>query len=478
MRVRDLRPAHQPVVGRRLEEYPGTPARVAEERFEARDPHVRGGYGCNPLHARGVSEHFARIAGRHAALLPPGHRHALVMLGAGALAASAVVFAASPLPRITPDSASYLTGAERLAAEGRFESCAGLITLFAPGYSATLAPARCGRAVRTGRSACRQRARDAGARPRRGLPRSRCPAAGTRRDRRRPRCRSLVRDAPKRRAGLVGAALLRHPGVAPRGDARSGPRPRRPPLGACSRRRRADLGAPADTPLGHLRAPCDRARGLARLGFYLATPGARRRARARTGRRSRPLVGAQHRRRRRSVRASLGVSVSVLDVLEQLPDGLSSVALPTALPLALRLAVAVPLVLAAALAWRRRPDVGGSRAAVAVLTTAAVVYVLAVTASAAQTVVDPIDTRLLSPVLAPVAVLVAIGVSSPRTRLERVLGVFALGVVVVTALLAPGVAWRGHEAERTLRNIPDDISCAEWPSRYSGDAIRLLRDAR
>jgi hypothetical protein len=91
-------------------------------------------------------------------------------------------------------------------------------------------------------------------------------------------------------------------------------------------------------------------------------------------------------------------------------------------------------------------------------------------------VVDPIDTRLLAPVLAPAAVLVALGVSWRRTQLERVLAVFALVVVAAMALLAPGVVWRGHGAERSLENVPDDVSCAEWPSRYSGDAVRLARD--
>jgi hypothetical protein len=48
-----------------------------------------------------------------------------------------------------------------------------------------------------------------------------------------------------------------------------------------------------------------------------------------------------------------------------------------------------------------------------------------------------------------------------------VLGGFALALVAVTALLAPGVVWRGHQAERTLATIPDDVSCAEWPASYS-----------
>jgi len=408
----------------------------------------------------------------------PGHRHALVMLGAGALAASAVVFAASPLPRITPDSASYLTGAERLAAEGRFESCAGLITLFAPGYSTALAPlvavglsapdaARVVNALATlalvlGAGFLARAARLPG-RVAIVVALTVAVSYATLRN------GALVWSEPlfcAILAWLLAATLDRGRGLDVRLSARV--------LGVVAltwalllTRHSGIFVLPAIVLAGWL-GSASTSRRPVRVGALalalVAVP-------ALWWARNIDVDGDPFGRRSES-------RSSVLDVLEQLPDGLSSVALPTALPLALRLAVAVPLVLAAALAWRRRPGVGGSRAAVAVLTTAAVVYVLGVTASAAQTVVDPIDTRLLSPVLAPVAVLVAIGVSAPRTRLERVLGVFALGVVVVTALLAPGVAWRGHEAERTLRNIPDDISCAEWPSRYSGDAIRLLRDAR
>ena len=408
----------------------------------------------------------------------PGHRHALVMLGAGALAASAVVFAASPLPRITPDSASYLTGAERLAAEGRFESCAGLITLFAPGYSTALAPlvavglsapdaARVVNALATlalvlGAGFLARAARLPG-RVAIVVALAVAVSYATLRN------GALVWSEPlfcAILAWLLATTLDRGRGLDVRLSARV--------LGVVAltwalllTRHSGIFVLPAIVLAGWL-GSASTSRRPVRVGALalalVAVP-------ALWWARNIDVDGDPFGRRSES-------RSSVLAVLEQLPDGLSSVALPTALPLALRLAVAVPLVLAAALAWRRRPGVGGSRAAVAVLTTAAVVYVFAVTASAAQTVVDPIDTRLLSPVLAPVAVLVAIGVSSPRTRLERVLGVFALGVVVVTALLAPGVAWRGHEAERTLRDIPDDISCAEWPSRYSGDAIRLLRDAR
>jgi hypothetical protein len=163
----------------------------------------------------------------------------------------------------------------------------------------------------------------------------------------------------------------------------------------------------------------------------------------------------------------------VADVLEQLLDGLSSVALPSALPLALRLALLVPVLAAACLAWRRGP-----RVPVVVLTASAAVYTIAVTVAATRTVVDPVDTRLLAPILVPMAVLVAVGIASPRSRLERGLGGVVLVLVAVMAVLAPGVAWRGHEAERSLSNIPDDLSCADWPAEYSGTVVGLARHGR
>ena len=86
----------------------------------------------------------------------------------------------------------------------------------------------------------------------------------------------------------------------------------------------------------------------------------------------------------------------------------------------------------------------------------------------------------MSPLLVPVTVLVAVGVagsSSVWPGLERVLGGLALVLVAAMTLLAPGVVWRGHQAERTLATIPDDVSCAEWPALYSGGAaIGLARD--
>src|SRR5262249_33566218 len=48
VRVRDLGPADEPVVGRGLQEDPGTPAGVAEEGLERGDLHVAGEYGGRP----------------------------------------------------------------------------------------------------------------------------------------------------------------------------------------------------------------------------------------------------------------------------------------------------------------------------------------------------------------------------------------------------------------------------------------------
>ena len=47
VRVGDLGPADQSVVGRRLEEDPGTPAGVTEERLEPADLHGSRAYGWN-----------------------------------------------------------------------------------------------------------------------------------------------------------------------------------------------------------------------------------------------------------------------------------------------------------------------------------------------------------------------------------------------------------------------------------------------
>jgi hypothetical protein len=408
--------------------------------------------------------------------LPTAGRHARIVIGVGVLAAVAVAVAASPLPRLTPDSASYLTGAERLASDGRFESCTGPITLFAPGYSAALAPlvslgldapdaARLVNALATlalvlGAGFLARAAR---------LPEVAVllVAVGVALSYATLRNGALVWSEPlfcAILAWLLALAVDRGRGL----ELRVSPRLLGIVVLAWAlllTRHSGVFVLPAVVLAGWLGSASARGR-LARVVAFavalVAVPAA-------WWARNVDIDGDPFGRRSES-------RYSLADVLEQLPDGLGSLALPTALPLALRLAVAVPLLVAAGLAWRRRPESAGSHIAVAVLTTAVVVYVVAVTAAAARTVVDPIDTRLLSPIVAPTAVLVALGVSWRRTLLERGLAVFALVVVAAMALLAPGVVWRGHGAERSLANVPEDVSCAEWPSRYSGAAIRLARD--
>jgi hypothetical protein len=398
-----------------------------------------------------------------------GNRH-VVTLGVAVVAALAVAFAASPLPRITPDSASYLTGAERLADGGGFASCDGPIAVFAPGYSAAMAPivalgadapdaARIVNALATVAIVLAACALAAAA----GLSRRTClvvaiavaVAYATLRD------GALAWSEPLFCA-VLGAVL-----VAVVGDGRGLPL-----------RLSARLVAVVVLAWALL---LTRHSGIFVVpavvaGAWLGSGGLPRRV-PRAGALTLALLAAPALWWVRNVHVEgdafgrrSGSRFGVLEVLGQLPDGVSSVALPNAVPEVVRLAVLVPVVLAAALAVPRSRGVTRARLTVAVLAIAAVVYGGAVTLAATRTVVDPIDTRLMSPLLVPVAVLVAVGVAGPVSRwprLERMLGGFALALVAVTALLAPGVVWRGHQAERTLATIPDDVSCAEWPASYS-----------
>jgi hypothetical protein len=388
----------------------------------------------------------------------------LAVLAAATFASAGVVYASSPSPRITPDSASYLTGAERLADGGRFESCTGPITLFAPGYSAAMSPL-----VATGLGALDAArivnvlataalvlgaaflARSVGLSPRASvvIAAATAVAYATLRD------GALVWSEPlfcavlawilvlalegtrgievrftTRLLGLIvltwALLLIRHSGV---------------------------FFLPAILLAAWL-GSADAARRIARvvaLGLALvAVPAVWW---IRTAR----IDGSPFGRRS-------GARFSALDVLGQLPDGLSSISVPAALPVSVRVLALTPLVAAVALAWRRGAGGHAGRAQVAVLACGAIVYTAAVTLAATRTVVDPIDTRLLSPVLVPAAVLVALGVSSPRTRLQRGLEIYALSFVAAMALLAPGVIWRGHTAERAPREILEDTSCASWPT--------------
>lgn len=406
-----------------------------------------------------------------------GDRHLQVILGIAVLASLAVAFAASPLPRVTPDSASYLTGAERIADSRRFESCAGLITLFAPGYSAALAPlvtvgvdapdaarlvnmlatlalvlgaaclARCAGLSRTVSVVVALAAAAAYATLRNG---------------------ALVWSEPLFCAILVWLLTLavgRGRGL----DVRVSPRLAGVLLLAWALLLTRHSGVfllPAVVVAAWLGSATS-SRRVARVGAFcvalVAVP-------ALWWLRNVHIDGDPFGRRSES-------RFSWLEILDQFPNGLTSLALPNAFPVALRFAIAVPLIAAAVLAWRW-VETPRLRVGVIVLTTATLVYAAAVTVAAMRTVVDPIDTRLLSPILVPLAVLIALGVSSPKTRLERSLAGFALAVLATMTILAPGVAWRGHGAERTLATIPDDVSCAEWPGRYSGSAIRLAADRR
>jgi hypothetical protein len=402
----------------------------------------------------------------------PGDRHLHATVGVALAAAIAVAFAASPLPRVTPDSASYLTGAELIVDSGRFASCAGPITLFAPGYSAAMAPL-----VAAGLDA--------------------------------PDAARVVNALATFALVLGAAALARSAGLGRRTSVvvtfavavsyatlRNGALVWSEPLFcailawllalAVNGRRGLDV-RPSARLAGVLILAwallLTRHSGVfllpaVALAAWLGSSSTRRVTRVAAfclalvavpslwWIRNARIDGDPFGRRSES-------RFSVLEVLEQFPDGLSSLVLPTALPLAVRLAIAVPLVAAAVLAVRRTVERPQTRIAVAVLATATTVYAASVTLAALRTVVDPIDTRLLSPILAPMAVLVALGVAETRTLLEKGLAAFALLLVAAMTLLAPGVVWRGHEAERTLATIPDDVSCADWPERYSAESIRL-----
>jgi hypothetical protein len=406
--------------------------------------------------------------------------YAIACVAVAVVAAAGVAFAGSPLPRITPDSASYLTGAEMLAGDGRFASCDGPIAIFAPGYAAAMAPfvavgadatdaARIVNALATLAIVLAAAALAASA----GLSRRSClivaiavaVAYATLRD------GALVWSEPLFCA-LLGALLV---AVVGGGHGL--------PLRLSARlvvvvaftwallltRHSGLFVLPAVVAGAWLGSSGVTQRMLKAFAFtlsLLAVP-------ALWWARNVHLEGDAFGRRS-------GSRFDALEVLGQLPDGLSTVGLPTAVPEVLRLAVLVPLVAAAALAFPRSSGSAKTRLTVSVLGIAALVYGGAVTLAAMRTVVDPIDTRLMSPLLVPGTVLVAVGVAGPVSRwprLERGLGGFALALVVATALLAPGVVWRGHEAERTLATIPDEVSCADWPARYSGGAAEgLARD--
>jgi hypothetical protein len=392
---------------------------------------------------------------------------------AAGLAVVGVAYAASPVPRITPDSASYLTGAERLASDWTFAACTGPITLFAPGYSAALAPlvaigldapdaARLVNALATLALVL-----GAGALARAtGLSRlvSVLVAVGVAVSYATLRNGALVWSEPLFCAILAWLLVL----VVNRGrglEVRPSARLAGVLLLAWALLLTRHSGVfllPAVVLaawLGTSRST-NRTLRVGVLGIALVS------VPAAWWLRNVHVDGEPFGRRS-------GSRFDALEVLDQLPDGLSSLALPNAAPLLLRLVVLAPLLAAAVLAWRRST---APHVAVAVLSAAAVVYAAAVTLAAMRTLVDPIDTRLLSPILVPAAVLIAIGISTPRSRFERTLGASALLIVAAMTVLAPGVAWRGHDKARVAAPFADDSSCADWPASYSGARIRLPSD--
>ena len=401
-------------------------------------------------------------------------RALLVCVVLAVLAAAGVAIAASPVPRVTPDSASYLTGAERLADGRGFEDCTGPIAVFAPGYSAAMAPLV---AAGVGSPAAALVVNTAATvalvlgaailAAAAGLSRGRCvlvalavaTSFATLRD------GALVWSEPlfcALLAVLLVVAVDRGRGV------RLRPSPR---VGAALvlawalllTRHSGLFVAPAIVAaawLGSAGLP----RRLLRTGAFavalLVVP-------AVWWARNVHVEGDAFGRRSAS-------RFDALEVLSQVPDALSSLTLPNALPEALRLVALAPLAVAAALAWPRSRRDDRARVVVWVLGIAALAYGLGVTLAAMHTVVDPIDTRLLSPLLVPAAVLAAIGV----TRARSLLGGVALVTIAATTVLAPGVVWRGHAAERSLANVPSDVSCADWPERYSGAAVGVALDRR
>ncbi len=388
----------------------------------------------------------------------------MAVLGIAAAAAVAVAFVSSPLPRITPDAAVYLTGAEALAEAGEFVNCEREITEYAPGYPATLAVF-----VFSGLDA--------------------------------PDSARIV-NVLATLVLVLGAGLLA----------------RAAGLGRTATTLVALVTAVAPVTLRNgaaawseqtfcallvvlLLATVNGGRGLevrlsGRLALVLALSWALLLTRysglfalpaivlaAWIGSRALPkrvlrvaaftlgLAAVPTLWYARNIDAGTGPfgsrsgsDASLSEVLRQVPDGLSSIVVPVDGPLLLRLAVLVPLLLAAALALRP------VRVIPAILGTLVVAYVAGVTYAATRTRLDPVDARLLSPVFVPGAVLVALGVTRWRAAASgfpRALRASVVAIVVGMTVLTPGIAWYLHDAERELV-LDFPVSCAEWPARYPG----------
>lgn len=396
----------------------------------------------------------------------PAHvfsRFPIPAYAAAVVSAALVAFAGSPLPRITPDSAAYLTGAERLAEEGEFSSCERAITEYAPGYSAALAVF-----ITAGLDA--------------------------------PDGARLLNVFATLVLVLAAAALARTSGL---GNTAASlvavatavvPATLRSGAAAWSEQTFCALLAVL------LVAIVNNGRGLevrfsARLALVLvvswallltrysglfvvpavvvaASLGSRGSSRRvfRIGAFVGGLLAVPALWYARNIEVGSGAfgsrsgsDFSVGEVLRQVPDGLSSIVLPIDVPVAVRIVAIVPVVIAAGLAF------ASFRLPAIVLGTAVAGYLVGVTYAATTTRLDPVDQRLLSPVFVAAAVLVALAVAgharSVQPRLERILRAWAIALVACMVVIAPGVVWYLHDAERTLDfDLP--VTCAEWPSRY------------
>jgi hypothetical protein len=378
-------------------------------------------------------------------------------------AAVLVAFASSPVPRITPDSAVYLTGAESIAESGRYEGCERKVTEYAPGYPASLAPF-----VAVGLDA--------------------------------PEAARVVNVLATAALVLAAAALAGAAGLGT--GATVGVALAAAVAPVTLRNGAAAWSEPLFSALlvVLLLVALDAGRGLQaratrRVALALALAWALLLVRY-SGLFVVPALllcawlGSRDLRRRvvrvvlfaaavlavpvlwyaRNVNAGTGPfgsrsssRYSILEVLGQVPDGLSSVVLPVDVPAALRIVVLVPLLIAALFALRSPTTTP------LVLAVTVAGYTLGVTAAATRTLLDPVDARLLSPVLVPAAVLVALGVEAARgsPRLQRALRAYAVAAVAVMALIAPGVAWYLHDAERELE-LDFPVACADWPALYPG----------
>ncbi len=377
-----------------------------------------------------------------------------------------VAFASWPLPRITPDAAVYLTGAEAIADTGRYESCIRDVTEYAPGYPVALAGL-----IVAGLDA--------------------------------PDAASLVNVLAAAVLVLAAAALALASGlgrtavVVVAGATAVAPVTLRNGAAAWSEltfsavlvllllvalnndrglevrlNRRLVLALVLAWALLLVRYSGLFVLPALALSAWLGSRHASRRA-ARTALFTGAVLSVPALWYARNLSLGSGAfgsrsesRFSVLETLGQVPDGLSSIVLPVDVPAVVRIAVLAPLLVACFLAVRRPFGV-----AQVVLFTAVATYVAGVAIAATRTLLDGVDARLLSPVFVPAAVLVALGVCGYGGRiwpsLQRVLRGYAVALIACMALIAPGIAWYLHDAERTLR-LDFPVDCADWPSRYEG----------